>query len=116
MLVNLQHHIIVSLIIRLAALQLMVAAEACSSDPAGVPQELLACTVPSLVTLVCAAPAPHSAAAAAALAAALLGSASIAWRPHLGDLETFTGRCALQTSPLYIRAGSAPVFPHQIPQ
>ena len=73
--------------------QLLEAAEACSSDPASVPQELLACAVPSLVTLACAAPAPHSAAAAAALAAALLGSASLAWRPHLGNVEIFTGRC-----------------------
>ena len=77
--------------------QLIVAAEACSLAAAAVPPDLLACTVPSLLTLACAAPAPHAASAAALLATALLSSAADLWRPHLGDLQQFTDRCAVPT-------------------
>ena len=75
--------------------QLIVAAELCRADAAGMPPELLAAVVPSLVTLACSAPEPHSASAATCLAAGMMGRCADAWRVHLGNLQVLTQRCAL---------------------
>jgi hypothetical protein len=50
--------------------------------------------VPSLVTLACSAPEPHSASAAMCLAAGMSGRCADAWRVHLGNLQVLTERCA----------------------
>ena len=74
--------------------QLIVAGEQCRANAAGVPSELLAAVVPSLVTLACSAPEPHSASAATCLAAGMTGRCADAWRLHLGNLQVLTERCA----------------------
>lgn len=73
--------------------QLLAVAEACSANPAEAPLQLMACTVPSLITLACAAPSAHSAAAAMLLSTALMGTSAGIWRHHVGDLPAFTDRC-----------------------
>ena len=74
-------------------MQLIVAAELCRANAVGMPSEVLAAVVPSLVTLACLAPAPHSASAASCLAAGMSGRSADAWRLHLGNLQTLTERC-----------------------
>ncbi len=75
-------------------LQLIVAAELCRADAAGMPPEVLAVVVPSLVTLACSAPEPHSVSAATCLAAGMTGRCADVWRLHLGNLQVLTDRCA----------------------
>jgi len=74
-------------------LQVIVAAELCRADAAGMPPEVLAVVVPSLVTLACSAPEPHSVSAATCLAAGMTGRCADAWRLHLGNLQVLTERC-----------------------
>jgi len=73
--------------------QLLAGGRACSANPAEAPLQLMACIVPSLITLACAAPSAHSAAAAMLLSTALIGSSAGVWRRHVGDLPAFTDRC-----------------------
>ena len=89
------------------ALQLIVAAELCRADAAGMPPDVLAVVVPSLVTLACSAPEPHSASAATCLAAAMTGRCADAWRLHLGNLHVLTERCATSVDGLPAKATNA---------
>ena len=78
------------------ALQLIVVAELCRADSEGMPPEVLAAVVPSLVTLACSGPEPHSVSAATCLAAGMTGRCADVWRLHLGNLQVLTERCGGQ--------------------
>lgn len=67
-------------------LHTVAAAAACLFHPSMVPEDLIAFTLPRLITLVASAPGEGAAEGASVLAEGLLAPSGLLWKPYLGDI------------------------------